>query len=110
VVISCCYKVAPATSTKVVKACTGSNCDMLAAIVVGLIAGCFQVIIYNNLFNMAFVGQSMPDSLLYAGLARIGHVAPIYAIVFTCLAVVVAYASDLVSKSMDSAETRGYMK
>jgi len=43
------------------------------AILFGLTVGTVQVYVYDTIFDIAFVTQIMPDSLVYAAAVRIGH-------------------------------------
>jgi len=56
------------------------------------------------------MSQTMPESLVYAALSRFGHIVPIYFAVFLFLVIVGTYVAELVSSSMDAAETRSSMK
>jgi len=85
-------------------------CDTFAAIIVGLFAGWLQVSIYYMTFDVSYVSQLMPASLVYAALTRLNHLALPYVIAFSLLAYVATLVADLISKSMDATETRNYMK
>jgi hypothetical protein len=62
------------------------------------------------LFDMAFKSTTMPDSLLFGAMYRLGHLMPLYLLVFGLLVIVAHYVAELVSNSMDLAESRYYMQ
>jgi uncharacterized membrane protein len=76
---------------------------------VGLFAVFLQVKLYYILLGMAFKSTTMPDALLFSAMYRLGHLMPVYLIVFGLLVVVAHYVAELVTCSMGS-ETRYYMQ
>jgi len=104
------YKAAPGTCSKVSSYCDTDWMDTLAAIVVGLIAGWFQVSIYYALFDMSIAAQLMHDSLVYAAITRVGHYAFPYVLLFGILAYIFTLTAQLITKSMEASEARPVMK
>jgi hypothetical protein len=82
----------------------------LAAIVFGVAAGCLFVDMHYALFSMAYYSTVVPNTLAFAIVTRLAHVAPLYLIFFIFLITVAVWTSEQISDSMDSNETRMYMR
>jgi len=59
---------------------------------------------------VAFKSTVLPDSLVFGALTRLGHLLPVYIVVFSLLVIIFHQIAELVSASMNANETRSYMK
>jgi ATP synthase subunit 6 len=112
-VMACWTKVAPSSGVKVSEFFNGPACfwtDILGIIIVGLLVGFLQLVMYYNLFDMAFISTYMPQSLVFGALVRIGHFGFSYIVLAIVLIYIFAQVSAMITVSMDSAETRNYMQ
>jgi hypothetical protein len=82
----------------------------LVAVIVGVFAGVLQIKIYQTLMLVAFKSTVLPDSLVFGALTRLGHLLPVYALVFGLLVIIFHQIAELISAAINVNETRSYMK
>jgi ATP synthase subunit 6 len=110
---ACAIKLNLTNNAKLSSFLSSSTCVWLESIVivlVGLFVGYANVSAYYSLFDMALASTCLTDSMIFALIVRLAHWAPVYAIATIFFAVIFVLVAERVSASMNSDETRSWMK